>query len=165
MKYGWHWEVLCWSGHKCGGFNLIFKGRQTSPRWCLLCLLQFPVGAEQGSCQGRGGGMGREVTQANAGLLNLWYPLPPPPTPLPFPTYDWSGALRERGWHGRLFVQTHTPGLCLPWFWGFTFHSLRLNDQFMLRKSVPLSREVYSLGGELYLMRADALVQFPGPSP
>ena len=20
-------EVLCWSGHKCGGFSLIFKGR------------------------------------------------------------------------------------------------------------------------------------------
>ena len=37
----------------------------------------------------RVGGMGREVTQAGAGLLHLWYPLPPSPQPpLPFPTYD-----------------------------------------------------------------------------
>lgn len=44
-----------------------------------------------------------------------------------------------------------------------TFSSL--NDQFMLRKSVSLPRQVYSLGGGLYLLTADTLVQFPGPSP
>jgi len=44
-----------------------------------------------------------------------------------------------------------------------TFSSL--NDQFMLRKSVSLPRQVYSLGGGLYLLTADTLVQFPGPTP
>ena len=43
-----------------------------------------------------------------------------------------------------------------------TFSSL--NDQFMLRKSVSLPRQVYSLGGGLYLLTAATSVQFPGPT-
>ena len=44
------------------------------------------------------GGMGREVTQAGAGLLHLWYPLPPlPPATTPFSHLRSKWGFRRKG--------------------------------------------------------------------
>lgn len=120
--------MLCWSGHKCGGFSLIFKGRQA----CLgnVCL-QFPVGAEQGGCQGTGrrdGARGDPSWYRTSASLVSTPPLPPATTPFSHLRLKW--ALGERGWHGRLFAQTHSSGLCVPWFWGLTLHSYFLKFEW-----------------------------------
>lgn len=154
--------MLCWSGHKCGGFSLIFKGRQASLG--NVCL-QFPVEQSKEAAKEWVGGMGERWPKLvqDFCIFDICSPLPPSHHSFSHLWSKW--GFRRKGILWNALAQTHSSGLCMPWFWGLALHSYFLKFEWSVHaKEISLiTEQVYSLGGGLYLT-ADTLVQISGPS-